>query len=516
MVTSSSISLYQQQAVKLLSRKSVVLGIPLAAGSIILFLQWRKRKSLKPKPKPKSRQPESEKKGEKAEEARTHGSNGKATTTAVEEEKPTSETPSASAQNGAATAPAATPAPTSSQSYAAVAAAPPSAAAPSPVPQYSPIRPKHPQDDADDQRVTGFAYAKRPRLGRGRSVEKFASYEPLRKASAEKREQEEKLRIKEEDDKAAAAAVAAFSPPASVAGVAVPEPEFAPAPAPAVAAVVPDDEDVPPEAPIPAAPVPTSEAAPEVASDIAPETPAEIKVNGWHHYDDDEPRPEPVRDTRRPSIIATFEITTSSEPANLSPPGTAAFDASRRPSVVTTISAEPAINEEDEDEEESENKEWEDEDEAEAEPTPAFPSRRESVTVETAIEIAEAWSNGMNGTIHEEEENAPAHGISTTISGPIPVTSTSWQDDEYDEDLAPEDPVPEPAASSALAKAMENGAQGDEQAKRTDSPLASKPVVVAAAAGVPAPQSAVVEEIRDVVERAPLAHLPGMGIPNRA
>lgn len=117
--TSSSISIYQQHAAKLLSRKSVVLGIPIAAGSIILFLQWRKRKSLKPKPKPKSKQPESERKENKVEETRTNGSNGKATPSAVEE-KITSE---ASAQNGSAAAPAPPPA-YSSESYAAVAAVP--------------------------------------------------------------------------------------------------------------------------------------------------------------------------------------------------------------------------------------------------------------------------------------------------------------------------------------------------------------------------------------------------------
>lgn len=496
-MTSSSISVYQQHAAKLLSRKSVVLGIPIAAGSIILFLQWRKRKSLKPKPKPKSKQPESERKGNKIEEAGTSVSNGKATPSAVAE-KTTSE---ASAQNGSAPAPAPPPA-YSSESYAAVAAVPPlasTAAAPSSSPPpYSPISAKHSQDDSDDQRVTGFAYAKRPRLGRGRSVEKFASYEPLRKASAEKREQEEKLRIKEEDDKAAAAAVAAFSPPVAAAA-AVPEPELAPISAPAVA-----DEDVPPEAPVPAS-EPEPEAVPAEA-DVAPEETFEVKVNGWHH-DDEEWRviEEPLRDMRRPSIIATFEITTTSEPANLSPFGSA-FDTSRRPSVVTTISAEPVINEEDEEEEDEE---------ADAEQTPSFPPRRESVTVETAIEIAEAWStNGINGTIHEDEE-FPAHGVSTVISGPIPVNSAPQEDYDDDEEWAPEDPVPEPA-STALAKAMDTDVQGDEESKRTDSPLASKPVVVSAAVGVPAPQSAIVEEIKEVVERAPLAHLPGMGIPNSA
>ncbi|KAB2575857.1 hypothetical protein DBV05_g5560 [Lasiodiplodia theobromae] len=492
-MTSSSISIYQQHAAKLLSRKSVVLGIPIAAGSIILFLQWRKRKSLKPKPKPKSKQPESERKENKVEETRTNGSNGKATPSAVEE-KITSE---ASAQNGSAAAPAPPPA-YSSESYAAVAAVPPlasTAAAPSSSPPpYSPISAKHSQDDSDDQRVTGFAYAKRPRLGRGRSVEKFASYEPLRKASAEKREQEEKLRIKEEDDKAAAAAVAAFSPPAAAA--AVPEPGLAPISAPALA-----DEDVPPEAPI-SAPEPEPEAAPAEA-DVAPEATFEVKVNGWHH-DDEEPLviEERLRDLRRSSIIATFEITTTSEPANLSPFGSA-FDTSRRPSVVTTISAEPVIDEEDEEEDK------------EAEQTPSFPPRRESVTVETAIEIAEAWStNGMNGTIHEDDE-FPAHGVSTVISGPIPVNSAPQEDYDDDEEWAPEDPVREPA-STALAKAMDTEVQGDEESKRTDSPLASKPVVVSAAVGVPAPQSAIVEEIKEVVERAPLAHLPGMGIPNSA
>lgn len=485
---SSTLSLYQQQATKLLSRKSVILGIPIAAGSIILFLQWRKRKSLKPKPKPKK----------ESDNSRSTATNGKPTS-------PSSETPSASAQNGSAMPSAAAPDYTDDAppSYADVTKAPPQHN-PAAAPAASPTRSKHTQ--AEDDVVPGqFAYAKRPRLGRGRSSEKFQSYAPLiRRTSAEKKEDEEKTRIKEEEDAAAAAAVAAFSPEPAAAA----EPSLSHI---AVAAAEEKSEDVAPDSAPPAsseeepAEEPASWAAVAAASPPPPlHNPFAVQVNGWHH-DDEEPE-MPVRDFRRPSIIATFEIEHSSEPAGLSPGGLH-DEYSRRPSVVTTISAEPAIEEGNEDD----DFEW----------TPE--SRRESATIETTISVGEdAFSGPADG---------PATGVSTTISGPLSTVV-----DDEDDEFAPETPIdpPSPAdldappftpsqdmppAEVALQKALDAGMRDGEAASRTNGPLSSKPVLVAAATGVPAPQAAVVEEVMDMVseyERAPLAHLPGMGVPNRA
>ncbi|EKG09899.1 hypothetical protein MPH_13106 [Macrophomina phaseolina MS6] len=512
-MATSSISVYQQQATKLLSRKSVVLGIPLAAGSIILFLQWRKRKSLKPKPK-------SQHKKQESEEIRTTAtSNGKATThsssngSLVEKTADTAETAPASAQNGSATASvAAAPAdsiptpdfsgevltkPGEPTPAAASPASPqnPSATPASTVTDLSATtaapRPKHVQEDEEGPGGLGFAYAKRPRLGRGRSSEKFQSYEPLRRTSAEKREELEKQKIKEEDDRAAAAAVAAFSPVVATApSVAVVQTESAPALAPK------EEEVLPPQAAPEAAILAAAE-----KEGISPEDPiaaAEatdafaVKVNGWHHDDDGHKlADQPIRDSRRPSIIATTEIHSTSEPApvGLSPHGTSPLGQpdpfSRRPSVITTISAEPPIDEEEEE------IDW------------APESRRESATVETTIEV-------KDGPLPRNGEDEPPV-FETTISGPIPV-SAQPAPDAIDE----QEPAALDAPPSLASRAVDAGVRDGEASMRTDSPLSSKPVVVAAATGFPAPHSAVVEEVREVVERAPLAHLPGMGIPNSA
>ncbi|GME22891.1 hypothetical protein GTA08_BOTSDO09362 [Neofusicoccum parvum] len=516
-MATSSISVYQQQATKLLSRKSVILGIPIAAGSIILFLQWRKRKSLKPKPKPK--------KEASSEEARkTTAANGKAAThsssngsAAIEEKRTvnTSETHPASAPNGSATASATAPAPAaagqaesafatpsksahaaSEQPAISAVTASPSISSDDPPPPYSataadsPARTKHTygQDEDDDQQTSGFAYAKRPRLGRGRSTEKFESYAPLRRTSAEKREEEEKLKIKEEDDKAAAAAVAAFSPAeaTSAAPIAPVEPA-----APAA------QEDVPPEvvtAPDddfePASAVPMD----DVSASARSGDTFEVKVNGWHDHEELWNGAEPVRELRRPSIIATFEIERTVESVGLSPHAVQ-DEFSRRPSVVTTISAEPPIDEEDE----GSTIEWNPE------------SRRESATVETTIEVNDGVEVDLNSPI-----------FSTTISGPISAHAEPAPAPIGEPAPAALDAPPAAAAEvlppadvdpvNALAKALNAGVRDGEEAQRTDSPLSSKPVVVAAAEGVSAPHSAVVED----VERAPLAHLPGMGRPNRA
>lgn len=426
--------------------------------------------------------------------------------TLVEKTTNTSETAPASVQNGSATAPVA-PANEATQPSGESPSKPEepsssqiSSATPVTDPAASP-RPKHAQEDEEGPGGAGVAYAKRPRLGRGRSSEKFQSYEPLRRTSAEKREELEKQKIKEEDDRAAAAAVAAFSPVAAP----IAQTESAPALAPkdeevlpppyveastieaaieaAVAAAVQDE--VAPDDPIPA---PEPAAAPAEATTTA--DPFEVKVNGWHHDDEGNSIAHAqaalaARDSRRPSIIATTEISSISEPAptGLSPQANSdAF--SRRPSVITTISAEPPIDEEDE-------IDW------------APESRRESATVETTIEVKHHQTNGTSS-------HSPI--FETTISGPIPVNAESAP-----EDIEEPAPAALDAPPSLAARAVDAGVREGESALRTDSPLSSKPVVVAAAAGVPAPHSAVVEEVREaVIERAPLAHLPGMGIPNSA
>lgn len=423
--------------------------------------------------------------------------------TLVEKTTNTSETAPASVQNGSATASVA-PANAATQPSGESPSKPEepsssqiSSATPVTDPAASP-RPKHAQEDEEEPGGAGVAYAKRPRLGRGRSSEKFQSYEPLRRTSAEKREELEKQKIKEEDDRAAAAAVAAFSPVAAP----IAQTESAPALAPkdeevlpppyveastieaaieaAVAAAVQDE--VAPEDPIPAS---EPAAAPAEATTTADSF--EVKVNGWHHDDEGNSIAHAqaalaARDSRRPSIIATTEISSISEPAptGLSPQANSdAF--SRRPSVITTISAEPPIDEEDE-------IDW------------APESRRESATVETTIEVKHQ-TNGARSPIFE-----------TTISGPIPVNS-----EPAPEDIEEPAPAALDAPPSLATRAVDAGVREGESALRTDSPLSSKPVVVAAAAGVPAPHSAVVEEVREaVIERAPLAHLPGMGIPNSA
>ncbi|KAF2142754.1 uncharacterized protein K452DRAFT_10333 [Aplosporella prunicola CBS 121167] len=53
MASSSRVISIQQQVLKLFSRRAFALSLPVAAGSIVLFLQWRKRRSLRGKGKPK-------------------------------------------------------------------------------------------------------------------------------------------------------------------------------------------------------------------------------------------------------------------------------------------------------------------------------------------------------------------------------------------------------------------------------------------------------------------------------
>ncbi|KAK8169824.1 hypothetical protein IWX90DRAFT_190459 [Phyllosticta citrichinensis] len=75
-MASSAVSTFPQQVAKMLSRKSV--AIPIAAGSIILFLQWRKRrsqtswlKSSKPEPTPESQKAHDETKSVEARSKET-------------------------------------------------------------------------------------------------------------------------------------------------------------------------------------------------------------------------------------------------------------------------------------------------------------------------------------------------------------------------------------------------------------------------------------------------------------